>query len=160
MKFNVLVAITLIVPGAATAQKAAPALARSQVEAQIKTNFGRMDTNRDGFVSRAESAEMRDTAINARMNAMFDALDSDRSGTITRAEFMAAQKRAMASATKGKQLPDREFDAADANRDGRVSLAEVLAGPLRQFDAADANRDGMLNAAERQAASNRQRQRR
>ncbi len=154
-----LIAATLI-PGAAAAQNPAAPLARAQMEAQIKANFVRMDANRDGVLTRQESAAARDTAVNARINAMFDALDGDKNGAISRAEFAAANRKAMTKATAGKPAPDRDFDLADTNKDGRVTVAEASLGPLRQFDTADSNKDGSLSATERQAAAARQRQRR
>jgi Ca2+-binding EF-hand superfamily protein len=152
------VAIALIAIGAsASAQNANAPLPRGQMEGQIKANFGRMDANRDGFVTRAESAAARDAAMNARFNAMFGALDGDKNGSISRAEFIAANRRALANATRGAAVPDRDFDLADTNKDGRVALAEALAGPVRQFNAADANRDGSLSPAERANAAKKQR---
>ncbi len=142
----------------AFAQGQVPNLPRTQLEAQIKANFSRMDVNRDGVVTRQESAAARDVAIGARMDAAFNAMDADRNGSISRAEFASANRKALAAATGGKPIPDRDFDLADTNRDGRVSLPEATVGPLRQFDAADSNRDGVLTLAERQAAAARQKQ--
>jgi Ca2+-binding EF-hand superfamily protein len=153
-------AAALIVPVPAFAQAGGGQLPRAQMEGQIRANFARMDLNKDGFVTRQESAAARDTALMARMNAAFNTMDGDKNGSISRAEFIATNRGAISRATGGKPIPDRDFDGADTNKDGRVTVDESLAMPLRQFDAADANRDGMLSAAERQVAASRQRQRR
>jgi EF hand len=153
-------AAALMVPMPVLAQTGGGQLPRAQMEAQIRANFARMDLNKDGAVTRQESAAARDTALIARMNAAFNAMDGDKNGSISRAEFVATNRNAISRATGGKPMPDREFDGADANKDGRVTVDESLMAPLRQFDAADANRDGVLSPAERQVAASRQRQRR
>ncbi len=140
---------------AAAAQNPNAPLLRSTLEAGVKANFGRMDANKDGYVTRAESEAARDALINARINGMFAALDGDKNGSISRAEFVAANRRAMATALGGAAVQDREFTYADTNKDGRVSLAEALAGPIRMFGAADLNKDGTLSPQERAAAAKR-----
>jgi Secreted protein acidic and rich in cysteine Ca binding region/EF hand len=146
-------------PLVAQAPNAGAPLTKANVEAQVKANFSRMDANRDGFVTQAESAAARGEMIDARTTAMFNSLDADRNGQISRAEFAAAQRRALNQATGGKGIPDRDFALADSNKDGRVSLEEALAQPRRQFDAVDGNRDGVLSIDERKAAAARLRKR-
>ncbi len=146
-------------PALAQAPNAGAPLSKASVEAQVKANFSRMDANRDGFVTRAESSAARSQALDARTAAMFNQLDTDRNGQVSRAEFAAAQTRAINQATGGKGIPDGDFALADTNKDGRVSLEEALTQPRRQFDAADGNRDGVLTLAERTAAAARMRKR-
>jgi EF hand len=148
----------LLIAGIGTASHAqnpnAP-LPRATVENGVKANFARMDGNKDGFVTRAESEAAREALVTARMNAMFAALDGDKNGSISRAEFIAANRKAMSNATGSAGAPDREFSAADTNKDGRVSQAEALAGPMRMFTAADVNKDGTLSVQERAAVAKR-----
>ena len=145
-------ALALATASPVLAQGAAAPLTRATVEAQIKANFARIDTNHDGVLTTAESQAAREVAISARFNATFDGLDTDKNGSISRAEFIAANRKAIAAATGGKGLEDRAFVAADTNKDGRVTLAEALAPALAEFNAADTNKDGSLTVAERQEA--------
>jgi hypothetical protein len=154
---NYLLVVLMGMPGMAMAQQAPPPLPRTQLEVQLKANFNRADGNKDGFVTRAESAAARESALGARFDAMFNALDTDKNGSISRTEFVAANRRAVTNATGGNGLVDREFAVADTNKDGRVALSEALAIPLRQFDGADSNHDGVLSPAEQIAAAKRQR---
>lgn len=151
---------------------------RADVQARVAQHFARMDTNRDGFVTR-EEAQSAQAAMHARMGqrmaqrmakpmggdhaGMFDRLDTNRDGSISRAEW-DAMHRAGGHAHGGAQtmahkrvqmhggmmgLGGRMFDMADTNRDQRVSLQEATAMALRHFDMADANRDGRVTGEER-----------
>ena len=123
---------------------------RKDAQARAQRLFARLDTNRDGFVTQAESdalqaqrgarqqqraarqAQRRDPA------AMFARLDSNKDGQITRAEAEAA--RTARAARKGGQQPAKTqavafgnlFERADADRDGNISQAEFQAAPQRQ----------------------------
>ena len=154
-KLAIAAALALATASPVLAQGAAAPLPRATVEAQIRGNFARIDTNRDGFLTAAESQAAREVALSARFNASFDALDSDKNGSISRPEFIAANRKAIAAATGGKGLEDRAFAAADSNKDGRVTLAEALTPALAEFNAADTNKDGSLTIAERQEAAKR-----
>jgi Ca2+-binding EF-hand superfamily protein len=156
-KRRVCFALLLTVTGASSvlAQDPSAPLARATVEAQVKANFQQVDTNHDGFVSRAEADAARNTAMIAQFNAAFNAMDSNKDGNLSRAEFVAANQKAMAAAMQKQGVADRAFAGSDLNHDGRISLAEALAKPLKEFDAVDANHDGILTLAERQAAAKR-----
>ena len=143
---------------------------RAEVAAHVRTMFAKLDSNRDGSITKAEaetakasrgdraSRHMPGNAMPDR-GAMFDRMDSNRDGSISRAEFAQAPMR---------QGPDGDgmmrrmhmkmgmggmgghmFDMADANHDGRVTLQEATNAALRHFDTADVNRDGQLTPAER-----------
>jgi Ca2+-binding EF-hand superfamily protein len=157
MRWFLIAGVAVAGPVLAQAPNPNAPLTRAMVEGQVKANFGRMDANRDGIVTRAESAAARARVMDARNAAIFNSIDTDRNGNISRAEFAASQARAINQATGGKGIPDRDFDLAYGNRDGRVSLDEALAQPRRQFDAADANKDGSLSIAERKAAATKRR---
>ena len=83
--------------------------------------FDRLDTNRDGQISRDEFS--RGPAPGQGMG----------------------MRRMMIMRGNGTGL----FDRADANRDGRVTLQEATALALRHFDAIDRNRDGKITPDER-----------
>lgn len=119
------------------------------------SDFDRYDTNRDGYLSRAEAQ-----ALNLPMGApvvavesaadMFRRLDTNADAFLSRAE---------AGATFNA-IPGASFDSVDTNRDGFISMSEALphlqylanraAAPstAMSFDALDTNRDGFLSRAE------------
>ena len=81
--------------------------------------LARLDTNKDGRISRAEfdamaqrMAERGGPDAPARSQGMWAALDTDKDGFISRAERDAAQVR--------------RFHAADTNHDGWLSKGELL----------------------------------
>jgi hypothetical protein len=87
--------------------------------------FDRMDSNRDGAISRAE----------------FDQASAQR---IARHAARRANGRGARMGFGGGM-----FELADANRDGRVSLQEATAAAYQRFDMADVDRDGRLTREER-----------
>jgi len=86
--------------------------------------FDRLDTNKDGAISREE----------------FNSGHQKREVRIMR----------HGGGMGGARLGGRMFDKADVNRDSRVSLQEATEAALRHFDMADINRDGTLTPDERQ----------
>ncbi len=138
---------------------------RAEVEAKVKERFAMMDSNRDGFVAKAEVDALKAAKRKERQDRHFAHMDANKDGTITRAEFDAghgtrSEGRAETREGRwgGKRLGmmgkrgDAMVDRQDADKDGRVSLAEALAKPLARFDRADANKDGTLTPEERKAA--------
>ena len=91
--------------------------------------FERMDTNKDGSISRAE----------------FDAAHQAMAG-----KMLGGPGKRMLRMHAG--MGGRLFETADANNDGRVSLQEATAAAASHFDQADANRDGTLSGDEMRAA--------
>lgn len=75
-------------------------------------NFARLDTNRDGFLSRAELAT-GGTRLAQRSLKYFDHLDTNQDQQLSREEFQAAGKR--------------RFLQLDRNVDGRLTLEEWAA---------------------------------
>lgn len=129
--------------------------------------FERVDTNKDGKITRAES-EKAATARFAKMDANGD-------GVITLAEAKAAHearkaKRAEKRAEKAKDKPAREgkskddkkarrghsaeafFAKADTNKDGKVTRAEAQKMHEARFAKVDANGDGVITKEEAKAA--------
>ena len=100
-------------------------IARDDVAAQVKALFMRLDGNRDGALTQAETqAVERKSAPGG----------------------ISANARAMAG---------RMFALADLDKDGRLTLAEATGSALKQFDVADLNRDGRLTPDERPNRANR-----
>ncbi|MBM7404720.1 MULTISPECIES: EF-hand domain-containing protein [Sphingomonas] len=101
--------------------------------------FAKMDTNKDGRVSRAEYVAAR--------SQRFDQLDHDRDGVVTRSDFPRAAGNPQASARLDTLLGE-----ADRNGDGKVTRAELKKAPAPGFDRVDADRDGYVTRAEMDAA--------
>lgn len=166
--------------------KAAKVDTRAEVQAKVAEHFARLDTNRDGAVTKAEAdaartalraqfAERREDRREDRREQAFERIDSNRDGAISRAEWdaQAAQRQQrIASLDRdgdgrrdGRRfhgggmhsLGGQMFEMADANKDGRVTLQEAQAAALRHFDMADANRDGQITPDERRQVRERMR---
>ena len=119
----------------------------------IKTmdqEFGKMDADKNGQVTRAEAeAFQRSDAVArsaARVRGIFTQLDSDRNGQLSFAEFAKTQ-----SGTPPVNAQPF-FTGFDSNKDGRVSLVEHRAGKLTYFDRIDTDKDGVVTVAEMKAA--------
>jgi len=158
---------------------------REEVVTHIRDMFAKLDTNRDGYVTRDEAnsahqrmAGERHERVAKRMaqrgangGAAFDRLDTNKDGYISRQEFDAGrqlrqERRAMVMQQAGHPGMmgmragmgfghGRIFETADVNKDGYVSLQEATAAALQHFDAADLNRDGKLTPEERMQAHQR-----
>jgi len=78
----------------------------------VLRKFDRMDTNRDGKVSREEFERAFETRARRELDR-FLALDTNRDGYLSRQEFM-------------KEAPQGQsaFSALDRNKDGRISQEE------------------------------------
>ena len=173
-------ALSLAVPALAQVasapapQRAEKIQTRADVQAKVATHFAKLDTNRDGFVTKAEAdAAMqafrgkRDERRSDRREHAFERFDTNRDGTITKAEWdsAAAQRKQRVEGRdgNGEGRADRwrsgrggmggfgghMFEMADANKDGRVSLQEAQAAALQHFDMVDSNRDGQITREER-----------
>ena len=170
-------------PSPAPRAKAAKVHTRAEVQAKVAEHFARIDTNRDGSVTKAEADAAR-TALRSqfaerredRREQAFERLDSNRDGAISRAEWDAdaaqRQQRVAARDRNGDGRPDvrgfhggggmhslggHMFETADTNKDGRVTLQEAQAAALRHFDMADANHDGQITPDERRQVRERMR---
>src|SRR6266481_5335229 len=107
------------------------------------TGMMRYDTNKDGFVDRAE--------WNAGQEARFKELDTNKDGKLSQDELFARTP-----AAPGNVLPsDRQFERQtayfqriDTDKDGFVSKAEFMAQADRNFARCDLDKDGRINTAE------------
>ena len=117
------------------------------------SHFDRLDTNRDGFLSRGEldaaGIVMQPAAPVETAEAVFHRLDVNRDGFLSRGEIDGTLAG----------IPGASFEATDANRDGFLSLSEAMphlrwletrgaAGSTMSFEALDRDRDGFLTRAE------------
>jgi len=110
--------------------------------------FSRIDTDKDGAISKAEFAVGRDT--------MFQKLDANSDGAFTREEATAgAQAWRKKSTEAGKTMsPEREakhkeraekmFNDLDADKDGKITKAEFNAAGDKLFARMDVNADGKI----------------
>lgn len=99
--------------------------------------FDRMDTNKDGMLSRDEFAKGREVRIERRVVMKSDGERSD-------AMWPHMHQR-------GGHM-GMMFKMADTNNDGKVTMAEAEAMAMKHFDQMDANHDGKVTADERAAA--------
>jgi len=112
---------------------------------QMMPDFGTLDTDGDGKVTKAE--------IDARRLDRQKAMDPDADGFITLEEMKshaAAQAKQRAEA-----MVDRMFAGLDTDKDGKLSAAEAMSGPMaggrgmdRMFDRLDRDGDGAISQAE------------
>ena len=160
---------------------------RTEVQAKVAEHFAKVDSNRDGVITKAEAdaatqashakfADRMKERRDDRRENMFERLDSNRDGAVSRAEWdagAAQREQRMASRDKdgngrrdwhGKgmrggmgSMGGHMFEMADANKDGRVTLQEAQTAALKHFDMADTNRDGQITPDERKQVHERMR---
>lgn len=138
---------------------------RAEVASHVQAMFAKLDSDRNGWLTKAETDAARDEVRKGRVAQVaerravhsFGQIDRDGNGSISRAEFDSAHANRVGPATDrhtrrgAHMLGGKMFDTADSNKDSRVSLQEATATALRQFDMADANRDGQVTGEERKA---------
>lgn len=137
-------------PQAAAAPKGPQPISRTVYMSRVDSGFGAIDTNKDGYASRAEIEAAEAKALGARKaqllkqrEAAFRQMDKDKSGSLTLAEFNAATA---AQSPKVDATP--RLNRLDTNKDGRVSMVENRAPASAQFDRLDTNKDGILSVEE------------
>ena len=154
--------------------------ARADVQGHVAKMFGRMDANKDGFVSDSEMQAMHEKRAGKREAKaehradhydparMFAKLDTNKDGKVTRPEADAVRASHAQAKGKSPRPTDHLFARADANKDGAITLAEMQAAPKPNFDKAahkgggmkghlfaqaDLNKDGKVSLAEAQTAA-------
>lgn len=145
-----LFALALVTPAALLAQATAPqSVARATIVANAEAEFARVDTNKDGQMSRAEieasQLKVITARVNARNKALFAEFDADKNGQITRAEFDRASPAPKPDATPVLRI--------DANKDGQISLAEHRNATIDTFTKIDADKNGLITGLEVKNAS-------
>ena len=146
---------------------------RADVQAHVARMFERVDTNKDGVITKQEADAVQAQFVARAKKHMgergaksFERLDTNKDGQVSRQEFDAgrvAREQRQALRKPGEPLggnvylhrkggmgfAGRMFEMADVNKDGRVSLPEAQQAALQHFDRADLNRDGTLTPEER-----------
>lgn len=145
-----LFALALLVPAPLLAQAGAQSISRATFEAKIGSEFGEMDGNKDGTLSKAEVESWQTrtaaTIATARNKAIFARLDADKNGSLSAAEF------ARLGPAPVKANPDPLMAQMDKDKDGKVTKAEHSAAGSARFTQLDGNKDGTLTEAEARAA--------
>ena len=113
--------------------------------------FERMDTNKDGKITKAEATQAREK--------WFAEVDANKDKFITRAE--AEKWKEAKWGKKGKKAEGDKghrgkhggkhghmFDRLDQNKDGKISKAEAAAKSTWMFEKLDTNKDGVITRAE------------
>ena len=98
----------------------------------------RLDTDKDGRVSRAEAEA--DAA--ARVERRFARLDKDKDGFITGSELAGTKDRV--ATRRGNRMMER----VDADKDGRISSSEAQTARKARFERMDTDKDGTVTVAE------------
>ena len=136
------------------AEKPAPAgqqpIPRASFIAQMDTQFGKMDADKNGRLDRIEieqfEAQRALGEAQERNAALFDQLDVNRNGQISATEF--AKLILQPAPASAQPMLSRE----DSNRDGLITLVEHRAATVANFDRLDTDRDGTVSASEMKAA--------
>jgi Ca2+-binding EF-hand superfamily protein len=125
-----------------------PAADNPAVERRVADVFERMDTNKDGKISKEEAKNL--------IAQNFDRIDANKDGYIDKDELRrwVAQTMAMGpgggfgrGGLGGPAGPD--FDALDKNADGRLTREELKGTPFEEkFDEIDTNKDGKIDKKE------------
>lgn len=155
MRNTLLFLAAAAVAAPALAQSAAePRLSRTELVAEVESNFKDLDTNADGIVTKPEIAAaqekmLAEAAAGAKQKFVeeFQKLDTNKDGMLSMAEFTAAAPNVRARASV-----DARLDKYDANNDGKITLDEVRGPVLANFDRLDANKDGVLTPNEKTPA--------
>lgn len=148
---RLLPAISLVLSAPLVAQTAAGGDVPRATYIQVQDReFGKMDADKNGQVTRAEvEGFQRADAVaksGERARAAFARLDSDRNGQLSFAEFARSQGGP-------PQVNGQPFVAQmDSNKDGRISIVEHRAGKLVRFDQIDSDKNGLVTVAEMKAA--------
>ena len=141
---------------------------RDEMVAHVRDMFARLDTNKDGYITKQE-AEAAHHAMAGGMHekfarhmadgafphpdraAMFDKLDTNKDGSITRQEFMAAQPQFHGRRVIVMRDGDRpvEVDGGPGEPHMKIMRMHGMGGMHgRMFESADANHDGRVSLQE------------
>ncbi len=149
---------------------------RDEVVAHVRDMFAKLDTNKDGFVTRAEAdAAHQAMAGEIHQNfakhfadggmphpdrgAMFDKLDTNKDGSISRQEFMSARpnvREQRVFVMRDGEGPV-DVDGASGQPHGKVMRMHDFSSRMhgmgmrmhgKMFESADGNRDGKVSLQE------------
>ena len=175
-------AIAQTAPASAPQAKAAKVtkpITRADAAQKAQQHFTRLDTNKDGFLTKTEAEaaaqathERVEQRMDKRGDAMFARLDADTNGkgTRTEAESVFASRKAAGKGAKAAPTWDKFAGRLDTDKDGAISSAEFEAAHSKRaervadrrdnrgiagqmFATADSNKDGRVSLAEATAAT-------
>jgi Ca2+-binding EF-hand superfamily protein len=101
---------------------------------RARAEFGNLDTNRDGFIERAEAE--------ALVQSEFNQYDTDRDNKVTEPELRLIVQQAMQRAAAARQQADAK------RRQGLVTISDFIDMQLREADHLDKNGDGKITREE------------
>jgi len=122
-----LLAASLLLAGAATAQPVPPA--PDGKPAARGSYLDRLDTNKDGFVDRAE--------FRAGLNQLFDRKDANKDGALSLEELKTRRGD-----------PAKRLASLDNDKNGSISREEFLAAGDKRFARCDKDGDGRIAKGE------------
>jgi len=105
---------------------------------RARTEFQNLDTNRDGFVERAEAE--------AIVHSEFNQYDVDRDNKVTEPEMRRIVQAALQRDEQAREQQRREQEAQ--KRKGLVTINEFIDMQLRSADQLDKNGDGKISTQE------------
>ncbi len=115
--------------------------ARPPADTPRRNIVGRIDGDKDGWISRAEFMQSR--------MAQFRRLDADGDGAVSNEEWAARRANA------NPERVQRAFERFDRNGDGKISSDEWAAASEQLFARIDRDRDGFLTEDETSAVRGR-----
>ena len=122
---------------------------RTAFIAQMDSQFGKMDVDKNGQLTKAEIEQFQQSQALAdgqeRNRALFAQLDVDKNRQLSPAEF--AKLVTSSRPTDATPIMAR----IDGNRDGQVTSSEYRAATLANFDRLDTDKNGTVTPAEMQA---------
>jgi hypothetical protein len=107
--------------------------------------FDQLDTNRDGFLSKAEVEPLTLSSY----GLAFDRYDLNRDGFLSRSEAQPLMAMTRVSGGRWIVITTASFERMDVDRDGFLNRREaepIMSGAT--FDRYDTNRDGFLSKSE------------
>jgi len=144
-------------------------MTRDEVVTHVRDIFARLDTNKDGYLTRPEIEALHDKTMAMHgdiekklgehgvfmgdRGAMFDRLDINHDGTITRQEFTTAQPQVR----RERVIVMRDGAPGAPGTPGTPGMGMHMRGMGmggfggHMFDKADTNKDGRVSLAEAQA---------
>ena len=137
--------IALLLLAAPAVAAPGPTTDNPRPAARQNSGIMRYDTNKDGFVDRAE--------WDAGQDGRFKELDANHDGKLTKEELFSQSR-----STSDRALERQEafFRRMDRDHDGFVSKDEFMAQASRNFARCDIDKDGRTNTAECRQALRRQ----
>ena len=131
------------------AGKADTPLPRAQFIAGMDGEFRKMDSDKNGQLTKPEIEQFQTKQLaaqgRARNKALFVQLDKDKNGQLSQAEF--ARVATPAPVANAQPMISR----MDGNRDSQISSVEYRTATLANFDRVDSDKNGVVTADELKA---------